>query len=347
MELIFLRKNGKMKSMDVLTLFATLENGVNKMSSNGYINAWDQIYKAMEVWLYKYKKNNVKEATFDRLVTSFNMMRHYPIAYIRIADLITDDVQNYINTLLADGYAYTTIKKQFNLITAFIKFLLGESIAVRPVYLNVTLPIAENVKKPKRDVVTYNKLEQARLTKAINEYEDPSAVAVLLMLENGLRSGEVLALFWEDIDWDRRAVMIHRTLVYPASRKKGFIQDSAKSKASKRTIPLSAKAMAALEDLLTKVDSPTGLIFRSVKFPDESIGYNALRNHIKRLCVKAKIEYRGMHIFRHTFATNCYYKGCEIKKLSRLLGHASVTITYNTYIHLYGDALEELRSIVE
>ena len=61
----------------------------------------------------------------------------------------------------------------------------------------------------------------------------------------------------------------------------------------------------------------------------------------------AQIEYRGMHVFRHTFATNGYYKGCEIKKLSKLLGHASVTITYNTYIHLYGDALEELRSVVE
>ena len=63
--------------------------------------------------------------------------------------------------------------------------------------------------------------------------------------------------------------------------------------------------------------------------------------------MKAQVEYRGMHVFRHTFATNCYYKGCEIKKLSKLLGHASVTITYNTYIHLYGDALEELRSVIE
>lgn len=49
---------------------------------------------------------------------------------------------------------------------------------------------------------------------------------------------------------------------------------------------------------------------------------------------------------RHTFATNCYYRGCEIKLLSKLLGHANVTITYNIYINLYGDALEEMRSIV-
>lgn len=317
------------------------------MVSNAIINPQIKVCEAMERWLYKFKKNSVKEATFDRLVTSFNMMRHYSISCMRIADLTTGDVQSYINNLLSDGYAYTTIKKQFNLITAFTKYLLAEGVPIRPVYLNIALPIAENVKKPKKDVVTYSKIEQTKLIKAINEDGQAASCAVLLMLENGLRSGEVLALCWEDIDWDRRAIKIHRTLVHPASRKHSFVQEGAKSKTSNRVIPLSTKVMTTLEDLLSKTDSSTGLIFRSIKYPEESIGYNALRKHIKRLCSIAHVEYRGMQVFRHTFATNCYYKGCEIKKLSKLLGHASVTITYNTYIHLYGDALEELRSVVE
>ena len=53
-----------------------------------------------------------------------------------------------------------------------------------------------------------------------------------------------------------------------------------------------------------------------------------------------------MHVFRHTFATNCYYRGCDVKILSKLLGHSSVTVTYNTYIHLFGDALEEMRAVL-
>jgi integrase len=341
-----MRKNDKIMVMNAVTL-SMLSQGGNNMVSNAIINPQIKVCEAMERWLYKFKKNSVKEATFDRLVTSFNMMRHYSISYMRIADLTTGDVQSYINSLLSDGYAYTTIKKQFNLITAFTKYLLAEGVPIRPVYLNIALPIAENVKKPKKDVMTYSKIEQAKLTKAINEDGQAASYAVLLMLENGLRSGEVLALCWEDIDWDRRAIRIHRTLVHPASRKHSFVQEGAKSKTSNRVIPLSTKAMTALEDLLSKIDSSTGLIFRSIKYPEESIGYNALRKHIKHLCSMAQIEYRGMHVFRHTFATNCYYKGCEIKKLSKLLGHASVTITYNTYIHLYGDALEELRSVVE
>ena len=58
------------------------------------------------------------------------------------------------------------------------------------------------------------------------------------------------------------------------------------------------------------------------------------------------LPYLGMHAFRHTFATNCYERGCDVKILSKLLGHSDVAITYNIYIHLYGDALEEMRRVV-
>ena len=49
---------------------------------------------------------------------------------------------------------------------------------------------------------------------------------------------------------------------------------------------------------------------------------------------------REEHVFRHTFATNGYYKGIDVKILSRLLGHADV----NIYVHLYGDRFDEMYS---
>jgi integrase len=62
----------------------------------------------------------------------------------------------------------------------------------------------------------------------------------------------------------------------------------------------------------------------------------------KKLCKQANVPYKGEHVFRHTFATNCYYKGIDIKILSRLLGHSDVKITYNTYIDLYGDGFDDM-----
>jgi len=74
----------------------------------------------------------------------------------------------------------------------------------------------------------------------------------------------------------------------------------------------------------------------------QRLSYEALRYQTQCLCKAACVPYRGEHVFRHTFATNCYHKGVDVKILSRLLGHADVNITYNIYVHLYGDGFDEM-----
>ena len=67
-----------------------------------------------------------------------------------------------------------------------------------------------------------------------------------------------------------------------------------------------------------------------------------LQFQTRTLCEEAKVEYRGEHVFRHTFVTNYYYNGVDVKIISRLLGHADVNNTYNIYVHLYGDGFDEM-----
>ena len=313
------------------------------------ISIRSRLKDGMEVWLYRFKQNGVKTATFERLITSFNLARHYPLMETQIASITTLDVQDFVNSLNADGYACNTIKKAYNLVTGFFRFLMGEGLPVKPCFLNVILPTQDNTKADKKDVSAYSKPEQMKLIAAAGKDNSFGSRAAIIMLETGIRSGELLALSWRDVIWERRALYIHKTLVHPASTKRCFIQGSAKSKSSNRRIPLSPKAMQVFEALYTEASpaSEDELIFHRASDRTSSMGYNLLSDQIARLCQEAEVEYKGLHVFRHTFATNCYYKGCEIKKLSKLLGHSSVTVTYNTYIHLFGDELEELRSIVE
>lgn len=77
------------------------------------------------------------------------------------------------------------------------------------------------------------------------------------------------------------------------------------------------------------------------------MSYEMMRWNIQVACKEAGVPYLGQHVFRHTFATNCYRRGCNVKILSKLLGHADVGITYNTYIHLLDDGLEEMRSVLD
>lgn len=305
--------------------------------------------KGLEVWLYKFKQNEVKKSTFERLLTSYKLVSGYRISEMTIASLTTVDIQDFINILRREEYSYSTIKKAYNLLSAFLKFMIGDGVQIRPSYLNVSLPSPENTVGGKGEVEAYSKPEQMRIIAEATKSHTLGAKAAIIMLETGIRSGEALALSWRDVDWDRKALRIHKTLVHPASTKRCFIQQSPKSRTSNRIIPLSSRAYAVLEALYEESipQSDEEIIFYRVGDRTASMGYNLMSSQIKQVCNESGVEYKGLHIFRHTFATNCYYKGCEIKKLSKFLGHSSVTVTYNTYIHLFGDTLDELRSVVE
>ena len=302
-----------------------------------------QLFLAIDEWLDIYKKNSVKAATFDRLNTSLALMKRYSISLLPVDDISTDDIQDYVNLLVDDGYALSTIKKQYHLISAFMDYASYSGMINRPVHKGVRLPSESAVDRHKKEVVAYNHEEQAALKKVLLRGDSPASYAALFMMETGLRVGEALALGWDDVLWGRQAIRVHKTVVRVAAKKQSFIQMSAKSHSSNRTIPINAMALEILQRL--KRDGTDS----SFVFHDESgdrIGYEALRWWVKKACVEANVPYYGQHAFRHTFATNCYERGCDVKRLSKLLGHSDVTITYNVYIHLFGDAIDEMRSVL-
>lgn len=302
---------------------------------------------AMNRWLLDYKKNSVKAATYDRLRVSYDMMLRYMISVKEVKAITTNDIQKYLNRLADEGYARSTIKKQFTLLTAFLKHEYAQGNVKNPVYLAVKLPVEEVVKKPAKKIETYSQIEQKRLLSVLSGLEHRTYGCLILMLEAGLRSGEAQCLMWDDILWEQKAIRVDKTLVRLSSNKGlSFVQNSAKSKTSNRTIPLSDRAMHILERLSETAEDLNGLIFPSSDDPFLPISYCTVKYYLKKACAKANVKYRSAHSLRHTFATNCYHRGCNVKILSKLLGHADVSITYNIYIHLYGNELEEMRKVI-
>ena len=305
-----------------------------------------RLIDAIDDWLECYKSDSVKPLTFDRLIIARNLMSRYAIAVVPVCDICCDDIQRYLKRLSQEGYSMSTIRKQFNLITAYWKHAMARGLIENPVYMGVRLPAESSLVKSKTEIETYTHFEQERLMIHLMMLEKEQYGVIVLMLEEGLRVGEALALRWEDVLWSKRALSVKGTLVR-LSRTAGvtFVQNSPKSKSSKRTIPLSEKAHDVLERLAEKKGTE-GFVFAR---PDDALlpySYSSVEFHIKKLCKDLVISYKGMHAFRHTFATNCYERGCDVKILSKLLGHSDVAITYNVYIHLYGDELENMRSII-
>ena len=299
--------------------------------------------QAVESWMVKYKQCSIKPATYDRLITSLALMKKHRISEVTPSALTSDDIQNYLNDLVAEGYALTTIKKQFHLLTGYLRYANSVGEVERPIHNTVQLPTRSVVLKPEKEVIAYAPPEQRALKQVLRTAKHPAYLLALFMMETGARVGEALAVTWADINWVRRSVRINKTVVHLGNSKRSYIQNEAKSYTSNRTIPLSTSALELLTRMFDKATDRNGLVFQ---VDGHALTYESVRHHIQTACREANVPYYGQHVFRHTFATNCYNRGCDVKKLSKLLGHANVTVTYNIYIHLFGDEVEEMRSVV-
>lgn len=291
-----------------------------------------------------YKENSVKTATYERMNSSLELMLKYDVADIPIDKLTSLDLQRYVNQLVRDGYALTTIKKQLHLISGYITYANLSGDILKPIHKGVELPNESSVRKHRKGIAAYDEFEQTRLLKVLRRGDSPIFQMAMLMMETGMRVGEVLALTWDDVDWRRRAIRISKTIVKSFNRKRAFVQNSPKSFSSNRTIPLSSRAYELLEELRPSECERNAYIFSNKR--GDFLSYESVRWWIRKACEESGVPYYGAHVFRHTFATNCYRRGCDVKVLSKLLGHSDVATTYNTYIHLYGDALEQMRAVL-
>lgn len=294
-------------------------------------------------WLLNKKVYEVKEGTYKRLQISANALGKFDIARIPVKDVTVEDFQEYISQLLAYGYARGTIKKMMEIVSAPLQFAYVQRYIDFNPSVGVKLPAKARVLKKDKEIVAYTPEEQECLRSVLATHRNDAYYAIELMLETGMRVGEVLALDWEDVNLSARPyIWVHKTVINPFNKGKSKIQDSAKSESSNRKVPLSKKAVALLRELHRK--SNNDYLFSCAT--NSRLGYQTLMKHCRKICDKAGVEYHGLHVWRHTFATNQYYKGTDVAVLSRILGHSKPSITYNIYIHLYGDGFDDMLAAV-
>lgn len=302
------------------------------------VDATITLNEFVDIWLKIFKKNTVKPASYERLTVSKHALEAYDICHKAIGEISFFDIQGYVNELVEKGYSMSGLKKQLRIVTSPLKQAAAIKIIQADPSVGVRLPVETNLKKKSKDIVAYDKEQQDKLFSIImKNKENTGFLAVVFMIETGIRSGELLALKWKDIQLDRSRMHVHATIVLPSATSKAVYQDSPKTKSSNRIIPLTPRAKAILNILKEHWENEWVFEGKNGRY-----SYKQLMYQTKKLCKEAGVPYYGEHVFRHTFATNCYYKGIDVKILSKLMGHSSVTVTYNTYISLYGDGFDDM-----
>lgn len=324
---------------------------IKEIHSSDYISVQKESVKDyMNSWLVNVKQNQLKPKSYDRLEQTL-LYDVYPyIGEIQLQAIKADDIQNMLNELKKDGKAYSTIKKAYDAVNSCFKLGIEKrTISTNPA-VGVIIPNKKLFPAQKIPFYTQDEakrlIEQATICWPNGTRRYPLGSFVPLIINTGLRMGELLALKWdEDIDFENKTLTVHKNISLVKNRKEDhekkyelLLQDSVKTDAGQdRSIPLNEQAINALLDL----ESVTGNSpFVMTTKNETHVSPRNIDRIFRRIAKAAGFEEEkifGVHSLRHTFATLLLSNGVEIKTVSELLGHSDVTITYNTYIHVIKD----------
>ena len=257
--------------------------------------------------------------------TQESMLRNRVNRYIGdvlLCKLTPADVRAMYRRLLSDGLTPSTVGR----VHAILKQSMRD--AVRDKYIRAN-PL-DDVKPPKQQRTEKNVLtadEVRRLLDAVRG--DRFECAFVLGTTCGLRIGEVLALRFEDIDWDRGTIRIERTLHNGECT-------APKTHSSRRTLTLPQRALEALVRL-SEVNGTSGYLFAtsSGKPVDVSNFYKwSWRPALRRADLPETLT---PHQLRHGTASLLLNQNVPVPMVSRYLGHANPGITMKIYAHMIGD----------
>ena len=288
----------------------------------------------LEQWLNSVKIN-VKESTYVRYC---GLVNNHIIQYLGkypVSKISTMQIETYIRMQLQSGQvknAQPLSSKTVNDILTVIKSSM--EYAKYNGYTVICNLSKVTVKKTDKEMRILNQDEQTKLTQFLVSEMDLSKFGILLSLYTGIRIGELCALQWSDFDMENKVIKINKTLqrIQNIDGVKGcktkIVITEPKSQCSVREIPIPNAIMNYVE-MFYRSQKEYILTGEKKNFVEPRTMQNRFKNYLE----KSGIESVNFHALRHTFATRCIELGFEIKSLSEILGHASVNITLNRYVH--------------
>ena len=363
----FSAKSGKRQEQ----YFKTLPEARNWLEDARYLDKYNQYNASSEMTVtewYEFWDANIKSDL------SPNTRRNYRdrfernikpvIGAMQIGDVKPMHCKIILNRMNED-YAGSTIRQAYITMGTMLRAAVDNGIISKHPMDGVRYT------KPVRDVsdIHYLTVEEqkkfmecAKRSHNYRQYE--------LILETGLRTGEVIGLTWDAIDWEKRTLTVNKTLEYRHKRS-AWRAGPPKTRTSYRTIPLSDRAYEILKSAyderkirkeapllseeLTFIDRITGrkrtFVMRDLVFvnwrtgePNKNSSYDT---HLYKLCDEAHIKRFCMHALRHTYATRAIESGMQPKVLQMLLGHSSIKTTMDRYVHVTDDYMRKAVRLFE
>ena len=317
--------------------------------------------ESMRKWLEVFQYGTVLRATYDRKEDCAKRYIYPRIGDLIISDVTASDLSGILTQMMNEGYAHSTVKHVYSLLNEYFRYLCYEDyIPKNPMAYVRMIKKANFLTAQGREIIAQSDAitiftdeetqclrEEAFARNRKGALKHQQAAAFLLMLNTGLRTGEVLGLINSDIDLDKRELSVTRAVKEVSKRDSDgavrgneLIVGGLKTAASKRTIPLNSTAIEMIRILRAEryfsADSPL--------IPNQAGDFtrpSTFRSRRYTLLDFSGIPHKGLHSLRHTFATrlingiedeNGNLKTLTVKQVADLLGHTTSTVTEKYYV---------------
>lgn len=282
----------------------------------------DLFHEYYEKWIMIYKQGSVRPITLKKYLMTLSWIKKI-VPNLAIKDLNRVRYQMIINEYAVYHERQTTMDFHHQLKGAILDALDEGLLERDPTRKVIIKGKAPRDKKPKflNQFQLHNLLDHLNLDlkKGISwEW------LILLVAKTGMRFSEALAITPEDFDFARQILWVNKTWDYKSGT--GFLPT--KNKSSIRKIELDWRTVAQFSELTRELPKKEPIFAKGIV-------YNSTVNSVlARYCRAAGIPVISIHGLRHTHASLLLYQGVSIASVARRLGHASITTTQKTYLHI-------------
>lgn len=316
-----------------------LEHGVFVERERLTLSDWHK------TWMEEYKRNRVKIGTYNNYQKYYESIIRDRLGNKYITEIRGEHIQKLYNDLVKEGYALSSIK----IVSAVLNGCLQQALRNGLIERN-PVKLAELPRQKEKSVKqAMTKGQQALFMEYAKESYLYNFFAV--MLRTGMRNGEMRGLKYTDIDKKGKVIHVQRTLKYIEGQ--GYLEDTPKTRTSKRDIPLTAAILQLLDAQRKywgfKVEKMDRYLFCNEK--GEPLSRERVQAEIDRTIKRIRAAGHDFpritpHIFRHTFATRAIEAGMQPQVLKTILGHSSLAMTMDLYSHVLPDTkAEEMEKI--
>lgn len=296
-----------------------------------------QYFKA---WFELYKKDSISKKTASHYQQSIDHIKAY-FCEIPIGEITEDSYQGFLNSFGATHAKETASKLNIHCRSCFKRALKAGAVPHDP----TDGAVVTGSIQPKNEKAKY--LNEKDLEKVLAslltdmKQTDVSRYFIIFSLASGVRFSEAQGLTWDCVNFESNQVRINKTW---DMTKDDFAPT--KNAASNRLITIDQNTIDLLKQL-KKIQEcrdwhKKNLVF--LTYLSDVPTNNAVNKSLKRAIIRAGVSpIITHHGLRHTHVSLLLHKKVNIKYISRRLGHATVSTTYDTYAHII-DEMEQVES---